>query len=77
MRTIYIVSEDNHGDLAITLSYEAAINFLIGEGWLDKSDEAFFKRMYPEEFNEHMENTDETLRITKVKESEYSIFKLR
>lgn len=77
MRTIYIVSEDNHGDLAITLSYEAAINFLIREGWLDKSDEAFFKRMYPEEFNEHMENTDETLRITRVWESFYNVFKLR
>ena len=77
MRTIYIVSEDNHGDLAITLSYEAAINFLINDGWLDKSDEAFFKRMYPEEFNEHMENTDETLRITKIYESAYNIFKLR
>ena len=77
MRTIYIVSEDNHGDLAITLSYEAAINFLIGEGWLPRSDEAFFKRMDFEEFNEHMENTDETLRITKIWESFYNVFKLR
>ena len=77
MRTIYIVSEDNHGDLAITLSYEAAINFLIGDGWLSKEDEAFFKRMDLEEFNEHMENTDETLRITKVWESFYNVFKLR
>lgn len=77
MRTIYIVSEDNHGDLAITLSYEAAINFLIKEGWLPRGDEAFYKRMYPEEFNEHMENTDETLRITKVWESFYNVFKLR
>ena len=77
MRTIYIVSEDNHGDLAITLSYEAAINFLIGDGWIAREDEAFFKRMYPEEFNEHMENTDETLSITKVQESFYNVFKLR
>lgn len=77
MRNIYIVSEDNHGDLAITLSYEAAINFLIKEGWLSKADESFFKRMCSEEFNEHMENIDETLRITRVWESLYSVFKLR
>lgn len=77
MRTIYIVSEDNHGDLAITLSYDAAINFLLSEGWIPRSEEPFFKLMNLEEFNEHMENTDETLRITKVWESFYNVFKLR
>lgn len=77
MRTIYIVSEDNHGDLAITLSYEAAINFLLSEGWIPREEEAFFKLMDLKEFNEHMENTDETLRITKVWESFYNVFKLR
>lgn len=77
MKTIYIVSEDNHGDLAITLSYEAAINFLLSEGWIPRGEEAFFKLMDLEEFNEHMENADETLRITKVWESFYNVFKLR
>lgn len=77
MRTIYIVSEDNHGDLAIALSYEAAITFLIVEGWLPRSEEPFFRPMNLEEFNEYMENADETLRITKVEESFYNVFKLR
>lgn len=77
MRTIYIVSEDNHGDLAITLSYEAAINFLTCDGWLPKEDGPYFKFMNIEEFNEYMENADETIRITKVQESFYNVFKLR
>lgn len=77
MRTIYIVSEDNHGDLAITLSYEAAINFLTSEGWLPKEDGPYFNFMDVEEFNEYMEKADETLRITKVWESFYNVFKLR
>ena len=77
MRTIYIVSDENHGTLAIALSYEAAINFLIREGWLSREDESFFKRMDVEEFNEHMENADEALSITKVWESFYNVFKLR
>lgn len=77
MRTIYIVSEDNHGDLAITLSYEAAINFLINDGWLSKSDGPYYTHMDLEEFNEYMEKDDETLRITKVQESFYNVFKLR
>jgi len=77
MRTIYIVSDENHGNLAITLSYEAAINFLIKEGWIPKESEAFFKNMYHNEFNEYMRDTDETLSITKVWESFYNVFKLR
>lgn len=77
MKTIYIVSEDNHGDLAITLSYEAAINFLTIEGWLPKEDGPYFGFMDVKEFNEYMEKEDETIRITKVQESFYNVFKLR
>ena len=77
MRTLYIVSEDNHGDLAITMSYEDAINFLIKNGWISKDDEFFFKLKSYEEFNEHMENIDETVMITKIVESDHNIFRLR
>lgn len=79
MKIIYIISEDNHGYLAITLSYETAIDFLIKERWLSKKDEVFFKRMNVEEFNEYMENTDDdgTLKIIKIYENKYGIFQLR
>ena len=32
---MYLVSEENHGDLAITKTYEAAIYFLLEENWIN------------------------------------------
>ena len=78
MRTIYIVSEDNHGDLAVTLSYEDAINFLLIDKWISREDEAFFKRMCPQEFNEYMENSNDAfIKITKISETSHNIFRIR
>ena len=76
-RTLYLVSEYNHGNLAITMSYEDAIDFLIKDGWIPKNNEFFFKRKSCEEFNKHMENIDETIMIEKIVESDHNIFRLR
>jgi hypothetical protein len=67
MKNIYIVSEDNHGYLAITFSYEAAIDFLIKDNWLPKEDEALFKSLYSEELEKYIIDNEEdgTIEIKK------------
>lgn len=79
MRTIYIVSEDNHGDLAITLSYQDAINFLLGDRWISEETANFVIHMSCTEFNEYMEKSEEDMliSISEIPESRNGIFKIR
>ena len=80
MRTIYIVSEDNHGDLAITLSYQDAINFLLGDRWISEEIANFVLNMSCAEFNEYMEKSEDTflsISISEIPESRNNIFKIR
>lgn len=64
MNNLYIVWEDNHGNLAITNSYEKAIDFLFDEEWIHipcnttEAEYRFYLKNYltVEEFNEKMED---------------------
>lgn len=64
MNNLYIVWEDNHGNLAITNSYEKAIDFLFDEEWIPipcnttEAEYRFYLKncLTIEEFNEKMEN---------------------
>ena len=63
MNNLYIVWEDNHGNLAITNSYEKAIDFLFNEEWIhipcNTTAEVYrfyLKNLTIEEFNEKMED---------------------
>lgn len=35
MKSVYLISEDNHGLLGIAANYQSAIRFLIAENWID------------------------------------------
>lgn len=41
MNKFYVVSEENHPDIAITETFENAIKFLFEEGWLDEYTECY------------------------------------
>lgn len=63
MNDLYIVWEDDHGNLAITNSYEKAIDFLINEEWIHAPCDTpieeyriYLKNLTVEEFNEKMED---------------------
>ena len=63
MNNLYIVWEDNHGNLAITNSYEKAIDFLFDEEWISipcnttaEEYRVYLKNLTVEEFNEKMED---------------------
>jgi hypothetical protein len=65
MNNLYIVWEDNHGDIAITDSYEKAIDFLFDDEWIDipvnttkEEYRTHLKSLTREEFNEKI--CDET-----------------
>ena len=61
MNNLYIVWEDNHGDIAITDSYEKAIDFLFDDEWIDvptnttkEEYRTHLKSLTREEFNENI-----------------------
>ena len=34
--TVYIISEENHGQIGVAASYKAALQWLIASGWIDR-----------------------------------------
>ena len=65
MSNLYIVSEDNHGDIAITDSYEKAIDFLFDDDWVEIPDSTtkeeyrtYLKSLSREEFNTKFRDED-------------------
>lgn len=63
MNTLYIVWEDNHGDIAITNSYEKAIDFLFDDDWInvptnttEEEYRTYLKNLTYKEFNEKICN---------------------
>ena len=41
MKSVYLITEDNHGGVGVAKDYPSAINFLVNEGWLDGSTEFY------------------------------------
>ena len=79
MKTLYLVEEDNHGILSMTMSYKDAINFLLEDGWISKETANFVINMNCAEFNEYMEESEEDMliSITEIPESRNGVFKIR
>ena len=80
MKTLYLVEEDNHGILAMTMSYKDAINFLLGDRWISEETANFVINMNCAEFNKYMDASaeeDMLIFITEIPESRNGIFKLR
>lgn len=63
---LYLVIEDNHGEIAITETFEKAIDFLYTDEWIIESDleRAVADNMTIEEFNDYF---DYMIRIEKIK----------
>ena len=62
---LYLVIEDNHGEIAIAETFEKAIDFLYTDKWIIKSDleRVAADNMTLEEFNEYF---DDMIRIEKI-----------
>lgn len=63
MNNFYIIWEDNHGNIAITDSYDKAIDFLLDDEWISvpanttqKWYRDYLKSLTCEEFNDKMYN---------------------
>lgn len=63
MNNFYIIWEDNHGNIAITDSYDKAIDFLLDDEWISvpanttqKWYKDYLKSLTYEEFNDKMYN---------------------
>ena len=41
MKKVYVVSEENHSDIAMTETFENAIKFLFKEDWIDEYTECY------------------------------------
>ena len=41
MQMVYLIEEDNHGNIGIAKDYSSAIDFLIDSDWLDESCELY------------------------------------
>ena len=41
MRMVYIIEEDNHGNIGVAKNYSSAIDFLVNEHWLDENFELY------------------------------------
>lgn len=39
--TIFVVIEDNHGEIAYAHDYDSAINFLLEEHWIDEDTDVY------------------------------------
>lgn len=64
MSILYRVSEDCHGDLAITETLEQAIDFLINGSWIDKYTEIYLPAYETEiSLYEYVNNIDENLSV--------------
>lgn len=65
MSVLYRISEDCHGDLAITETLERAIDFLINESWISEDTEIYLPT-YETEINlyEYVNNIDENLSVS-------------
>lgn len=63
---LYLVIEDNHGEIAITETLGKAIDFLYSDEWIIESDleRAAADNMTLEEFNDYF---DDMIRIKKIK----------
>ena len=63
---LYLVIEDNHGEIAIAETFEKAIDFLYTDKWVIESDldRAAANNMTLEEFNDYF---DDMIRIEKIK----------
>lgn len=63
---LYLVIEDNHGEIAIAETFEKAIDFLYTDEWIIESDleRAIADNMTIEEFNDYF---DYMIRIEKIK----------
>ena len=79
MKILYLVEEDNHGILSMTMSYKDAINFLLEDRWISEETANFVINMNCAEFNEYMEESEEDMlsSITEIPESRNGIFKIR
>lgn len=78
MKTLYLVQEDDHGILSMTMSYKDAINFLLGNGWISEETANFVINMSCAEFNEYMEESEDMFfSISEIPESRDGIFKIR
>ena len=64
MSIVYRISEDNHGDLAITKTFEQAIEFLINENWINEDTEIYLPS-YDTDINlyEYVNNIDQDLSV--------------
>lgn len=63
---LYLIIEDNHGEIAITETFGKAIDFLYTDEWIIESDldRATADNMTLEEFNEYF---DYMIQIKKIK----------
>lgn len=63
---LYLVIEDNHGEIAITETFKKAIDFLYTDEWIIESDlnRDATDNMTLEEFNAYF---DDMIRIKKIK----------
>ena len=41
MQMVYLIEEDNHGNIGVAKDYESAIDFLIDTDWLDEGYEVY------------------------------------
>ena len=41
MQMVYLIEEDNHGNIGVAKDYSSAINFLIDSDWLDGNFELY------------------------------------
>ena len=63
---LYLITEENHGEIAITETFGKAIDFLYSDEWIIESDlnRGAADNMTLEEFNDYF---DDMIRITKIK----------
>lgn len=41
MKMVYLIEEDNHGNIGVAKDYSSAIDFLINNNWLDENYELY------------------------------------
>lgn len=72
---LYLITEENHGEIAITETFGKAIDFLYSDEWIIESDldKNTADNMTLEEFNDYFDNM---IRIEKI-EFEKGIARLR
>ena len=63
---LYLITEENHGEIAITETFDKAIDFLFKDNWINEYQltKATAKDMTLEEFNDFFEDM---IRIEKIK----------